>query len=102
MLEKDGSNGEQGSARKLSNSKNKCSEEWRNECEARELLNWPLAARRKQLDLVQQKRGWEARLKLQDEMERLWKAAKNQHSNQGTFSTKTERPMQQQKQIDLI
>jgi hypothetical protein len=78
------------------------SEEWRNECEARELLSWPLAARRKQLDLVQQKRGWESRLKLQDEMERLWKAAKNQHSNQGTSSTKTERPTQQQKQIDLI
>lgn len=77
-------------------------EEWRNECEARELLSWPLAARRKQLALVHEKRGHEAYLKLTDEMTRQWKAAKNQHSNQGTLSTKTERPMQQQKQIDLI
>jgi hypothetical protein len=54
----------------------KCSEEWRNECEARELLTWPLAKRRKQLDLVQQKRGWQARLELQDEMESQWRKAK--------------------------
>ena len=78
------------------------SEEWRNDCEARELLTWPLADRRKQLNLIADKRGWDAMLKLRDEMERQWKAAKNQHSNQGTSSTKTERPTQQQKQIDLI
>lgn len=78
------------------------SEAYRNECEARELLSWPLAARRKQLALIHEKRGHEAYLKLTDEMTRLWKAAKNQHSNQGTLSTKTEKPMQQQKQIDLI
>ena len=102
MLEKDGNNGEQGSANELSNSKNKCSEEWRNECEARELLSWPLADRRKQLNLIADKRGWDAMLKLRDEMETQWKAAKNQHSNQGTSSTKMERPTQQQKQIDLI
>jgi hypothetical protein len=81
---------------------NTSSEEWRNECEARELLKWPIAERRKQLALVLDKRGWEATLKLKDEMERQWKAAKDQHSNQGTSSTKTERPTQQQKQIDLI
>jgi len=52
------------------------SEEWRKECEARELLSWPLDKRRKHLDLVQQKRGWEARLKLQDEMESQWRKAK--------------------------
>jgi len=80
----------------------KNSEEWRNECEARELLIWPLAKRRKQLDLVQEKRGWQARLELQDEMEKQWKAAKNQHSNQGTSSTETAKPLQQPRQIDLI
>lgn len=82
--------------------KGNCSEEYRCECEARELLRWPLAARRKQLALVHEKRGHEAYLKLTDEMTLQWKVAKNQHSNQGTLSTKTERPMQQQKQIDLI
>jgi hypothetical protein len=80
----------------------KNSEEWRKECEAREILTWPLAKRRKQLDLVQQKRGWQARLELQNEMERQWKAAKNQHSNQEISSTETAKPLQQQKQIDLI
>ena len=102
MQEKDGSNGEQGSANELSNSKNSYSEEWRNECEARELLKWPIAERRKQLGLVLQKRGWEATLKLKDEMERQWKAAKNQHSNQGTSSIETAKPLQQPRQIDLI
>ena len=76
MLEKDGSNGEQGSLRRSSNLKNNYSEEWRKECEARELLTWPLAKRRKQLDLVEQKRGWQARLELQDEMESQWRKAK--------------------------
>jgi hypothetical protein len=80
----------------------KNSEEWRNECEARELLTWSLLERRKQLDLIAQKRGWEATLKLKDEMERQWKAAKNQHSNQGTSSTETAKPLQQLRQIDLI
>ena len=52
------------------------SEEWRNECEARELLTWPIATRRKQLALVLEKRGWEATLKLKDEMESQWRKAK--------------------------
>jgi len=56
--------------------RNNYSEEWRKECEARELLSWPLDKRRKQLDLVQQKRGWQARLDLQDEMESQWRKAK--------------------------
>ena len=81
---------------------NTSSEEWRNECEARELLTWSIATRRKQLALILEKRGWEATLKLKDEMERQWKAVKNQHSNQGTSSTETAKPLQQQKQIDLI
>jgi hypothetical protein len=99
MLEKDGSNGEQGSANGSSNSKNKCSEEWRNECEAREILSWPLVKRRKHLDLVQQKRGWKARLKLQDEIERLWKLARTKQSSSSLNNLVS---MQQPKQIELI
>ena len=78
------------------------SEAWRMECEARELLTWSLQARRKQLDLVQQKRGWEARLKLQDEMERLWKLAKNPQTKQENLSGKTQQHLEKQQQIDLI
>ena len=77
----------------------KDSEEWRKECEARELLTWPLAKRRKQLDLVQQKRGWQARLELQDEMERLWKLARTKQSNS---SSSNQVSLQQPKQIELI
>lgn len=75
------------------------SEEWRKECEARELLTWPLAKRRKQLDLVQQKRGWQARLELQDEMERLWKLAR---TKQSSSSLSNQVSLQQPKQIELI
>lgn len=60
----------------------KKSEAWRLECEAREILSWKLKDRRKHLDLVQEKRGWLARLTLQDEMERLWKIQKNQQTGQ--------------------
>jgi len=77
----------------------KCSEEWRKECEARELLTWPLAKRRKQLDLVQQKRGWQARLELQDEMEKLWKLAR---TKQLSSSSSNQVSLQQPKQIELI
>lgn len=77
----------------------KCSNEWRKECEARELLTWPLAKRRKQLDLVQQKRGWQARLELQDEMERLWKLAQ---TKQSSSSLSNQESLQQPKQIELI
>jgi hypothetical protein len=75
------------------------SEEWRKECEARELLTWPLAKRRKQLDLVQQKRGWQARLELQDEMEKLWKLAR---TKQSSSSLSNQESLQQPKQIELI
>ena len=78
------------------------SEEWRRECEARELLSWSLEKRRKQLDLVQQKRGWEARLYLQDEMERLWKLQKTQHKKQEGSSLSKAQSMEKQKQIELI
>ena len=77
----------------------KYSEEWRKECEARELLTWPLAKRRKQLDLVEQKRGWQARLELQDEMERLWKLAR---TKQSSSSLSNQESLQQPKQIELI
>jgi hypothetical protein len=75
------------------------SDEWRKECEARELLTWPLAKRRKQLDLVEQKRGWQARLELQDEMERLWKLAR---TKQSSSSLSNQESLQQPKQIELI
>ena len=74
------------------------SEEYRKECEARELLSWPLDKRRKQLDLVQQKRGWQARLDLQDEMERLWKLARTKQSSSSLSNQAT---LQQPKQIEL-
>lgn len=74
-------------------------EQWRKECEARELLSWPLADRRKQLDLVQQKRGWQARLDIQDEMERLWKLAR---TKQLSSSSSNQVSLQQPKQIELI
>ena len=102
MLEKDGSNGEQGSASALSSLKNSYSEEWRKECEARDLLTWPLAKRRKQLDLVEQKRGWQARLELQDEMERLWKLMKNPQQQQESSSGKTQPSLEKHQQINLI
>ena len=78
------------------------SEEWRKECEARELLTWPLAKRRKQLDLVEQKRGWQARLELQDEMERLWKLMKNPQQQQESLSGKIQPPSEKHQQINLI
>jgi hypothetical protein len=78
---------------------NKNSEEWRNECEARELLTWPLAKRRKQLDLVQQKRGWQARLILQDEMTRQWKLTQ---AKQSSLSTSNQESLHLPKQIELI
>lgn len=52
------------------------SEEYRNQCEARELLTWPLVIRRKQLCLIAEKRGHEAYLKLTDEMKKQWLQAK--------------------------
>jgi ribose 1,5-bisphosphokinase PhnN len=77
----------------------KSSEEWRNECEARELLTWPITTRRKQLALVLEKRGWEATLKLKDEMERQWKLTRAKQSN---LSTNNQESLQQPKQIELI
>jgi hypothetical protein len=52
------------------------SEEWRNECEARELLTWPLAKRRKQLALIYEKRGEAGYQKLTAEMQKQWEQSK--------------------------
>jgi hypothetical protein len=49
------------------------SEEWRHECEIRAVANMPLQKRREFLDLVQQRRGLDARLKLQEGLTKLWK-----------------------------
>lgn len=84
------------------NALNKSSEEWRNECEARELLTWPLSDRRKQLAKVYEKRGHEAYLKLTDEMTRQWKLQKTMQSTQEIGSTKKVEQSQKQQQIDLI
>ena len=48
------------------------SEEWRKECEARDILTKPLADRRKHLALVEQKRGIKGRKILEDEILRFW------------------------------
>ena len=80
----------------------KSSEKWRNECEARELLKWPLAERRKQLDLVEQKRGWQARLELQDEMRNQWQTKKLIPIEQSSSSTNSQPSLPKQKQIELI
>jgi len=80
----------------------KNSEAWRLECEARELLSWSLHKRRKQLDLVQEKRGWLARLTLQDEMERLWKLQKMMQSKQEISCGKIQKSLDKHQQIDLI
>jgi hypothetical protein len=48
------------------------SEEWRKECEARDILTKPLADRRKHLALVEEKRGIKGRKILEDEILRLW------------------------------
>lgn len=75
------------------------SEEFRNECEARELLTWSLADRRKQLQLVYEKRGHQAWLKLTDEITLQWKQTRTEQSSSSLESQTT---MQQPKQIELI
>lgn len=49
------------------------SEEYRHECEVRAVANMPLQKRREFLALVQEKRGLDARLKLQEGLTQLWK-----------------------------
>jgi len=48
------------------------SEAWRSETEAREVLSWKLADRRKFLVEVEKHRGLKGRQKLEEEILRLW------------------------------
>jgi hypothetical protein len=75
------------------------SEEWRNECEARDLLSWPLAARRKQLALIYDKRGQAGYQKLTEEMTRQWTLAR---TKQSSSSSSNQESLPQPKQIELI
>jgi hypothetical protein len=85
----------QGIANAMASQWGNSSNEWRNECEARELLTWPIATRRKQLALVLEKRGLEATLKLKDEMERQWKLTRTKHQNLSLITqTNTQKPTQ--------
>lgn len=78
---------------------NTSSEEWRNECEARDLLTWSLAARRKQLALVYEKRGEAGYYKLTQEIMRIWNMT---HTKQSSTLSENPTTTQEQKQIDLI
>ena len=78
------------------------SEEWRRECEAREILSWSLEKRRRHLALVTDKRGWEARYYLEEEITRLWKLQKTQQQKQGNSSLSKAQYMAKQKQTELI
>jgi hypothetical protein len=75
------------------------SEEWRNECEARDLLSWPLAKRRKQLALILEKRGEAGYYKLTEEMTRQWTLAR---TKQSSSSSSNQESLLKQKQIELI
>jgi hypothetical protein len=78
------------------------SEEWRKECEAREILTWSLDKRRKHLALVADKRGWQARYYLEEEITRLWNMAKNPQLKQESLSLNKEQSMGKPNQIELI
>jgi hypothetical protein len=75
------------------------SEKWRNECEARDLLTWPLAKRRKQLALIYDKRGAKAYEILTKEMTRQWTQAR---TKQSSSSSSNQESLPKQKQIELI
>jgi hypothetical protein len=83
----------------VSESINTSSEEWRNICEAKDLLTWPLAARRKQLALVLEKRGEAGYYKLTEEMTRQWTIAR---TKQSSSSSSNQESLPKQKQIELI
>ena len=83
----------------MSESINTSSEEWRNICEAKDLLTWPLAARRKQLALIYDKRGAKAYEILTEEMTRQWTQAR---TKQSSSSSSNQEYLPQQKQIELI
>jgi len=75
------------------------SEEWRNECEAKDLLTWPLAKRRQQLALIYEKRGQAGYQKLTEEMTRQWTIAR---TKQSSSSSSNQESLQKPKQIELI
>ena len=75
------------------------SEEYRNQCEARDLLTWPLAKRRKQLALICEKRGVKAYEILTQEMTRQWTQAR---TKQSSSSSSNQESLQKPKQIELI
>ena len=102
MQEKDGSNGEQGSAKNSNSLRSNYSEEWRNECEARDLLTWPLAKRRKQLALICEKRGVKAYEILTQEMTRQWTEKQKKHMQQPNLSSTTEKPLEKPRQKELL
>ena len=78
------------------------SEEWRNECEAKDLLTWPLAKRRKQLALVLEKRGEAGYYKLTEEMTRQWTEKQTRHLNQPNLSLTTPTSTQKRTQGELL
>lgn len=55
----------------------KYSEAWRKECEARWVLDKTLQMRREYLANVEDKRGKQARLELEQEIYRLWKSKRS-------------------------
>ena len=79
--------------------KHSYSDEWRNECEARELLTWPLAKRRKQLALIYEKRGQAGYQKLTEEMTRQWTIPR---TKQSSSSSSNQESLPKPKQIELI
>ena len=86
----------------MSESINTSSEEWRNICEARDLLTWPLAKRRKQLALVLEKRGQAGYDKLTQEMIKQWEMKKQAQAGQSSSSSSNQESLPQPKQIELI
>jgi len=74
------------------------SEAWRAECEAREVLSWKLADRRKFLVKVEEHRGLEGRQKLEEEILRLW----NLRTKQSNTSSPTQESTQKPKQTEFI
>ena len=74
------------------------SEAWRAETEAREVLSWKLADRRKYLVEVEKHRGAEGRRKLEEELIRLW----NLRTKQSNTSLQTQESTQKPKQTEFI
>ncbi len=74
------------------------SEAWRLECEAREVLSWKLADRRKFLVEVEKHRGLKGRQKLEEEILRLW----NLRTKQSNTLSQTQESMQKPKQTEFI